>query len=88
VQLVAEISGRASYASKTETKRAKNVKKDTDRVLERGVDITFKQLIPEYPAMLFPSNVNTFDVFRLTATTAEPAPSLDKLFENAPGILQ
>jgi hypothetical protein len=88
VQLVAEISGTASYGSKTETKRAKGSKKDTNRVIERGLDMTFNQLIPEYPALLFPSNANTVEVFRLTATTAEPAPGLDKLFENAPGVLR
>ena len=88
VQLVADISGRAAYASKSETKRAKGVKRDTDRVLERGLEITFKQLIPEYNAVLFPSNVNTIEVFRLTANVAEPAPAMDKLFENAPDVLR
>lgn len=88
VQLVVELNGRAGYAKKTEKKRTKTVRRDTDRVIERGVEVTWNQLIPEYPAILFPSNANTVEVFRLTATTGEPAPGLDKLFENAPEILK
>ena len=89
VQLVAEFSGTARYEKKaSETKRARGSKKDSDRVIQKGLDITYNRLVPEYPALLFPSNTNTGDVFRLTATVAEPAPALDKLFENAQAVLE
>jgi hypothetical protein len=88
VQLVAELSGTARYDKKTDTKRARNSKKDNNSVIEKGLDITYTRLIPEYPAMLFPSNNNTTEVFRFTATIAEPAPGLDKLFENAQAVLE
>lgn len=88
VRLVADIRGIAAYTKKSETKRVKGSKKDTNRVIERGLDMTFNQLIPDYSAMLFPSNANTFEVFRLTVTLAEPAPAMDKLFENAADVLK
>lgn len=88
VVLVVEINAKAAYSTRTDSKRIKAPKKDTDRVIERGKDWTFKQMIPEYTAMLFPSNANTIEVFRLTAMVGEPAPALDKLFENAPDILK
>jgi hypothetical protein len=50
--------------------------------------MTFKQLIPVYPALLFPSNANTMEVFRLTVTLGEAAPVIDKLFENAAEVLK
>ncbi len=88
VQLVAEITGRATYKTKNSEKRVKQVRRDTDRILQRGLDIHYKQLVPEYSALLFPSNNNTVEVFRLTGVTAEPAPGLDKLFENAREVLK
>ena len=89
MQLVAEFSGTAKYEKKAaETKRARGSKKDSDRVIQKGLDITYNRLVPEYPALLFPSNNNTGEVFRLTATVAEPAHVLDKLFENAQAVLE
>jgi hypothetical protein len=88
VQLVAEISGTASYTRKDRTDRVKRAKKDTNRVIEMGLDFVFKQLVPDYPAMLFPSNANTVEVFRLTVTTGEEAPPLDSLFQNAAEVLK
>ena len=89
VQLVAEFTGTAKYEKKApDTKRARASTKDTDRVIKKGLDITYNRLVPEYPAILFPSNNNTTEVFRLTATVAEPAPVLDKLFENAQAVLE
>jgi hypothetical protein len=52
------------------------------------VDIIHYRLIPEYKAVLFPSNSNTIEVFRLRAVVAEPAPQLTKLFSANPELLR
>ncbi len=89
VQLVAEITGAASYVRKPEEKKViTRGKKDSDRVIERASEIIIRQLVPEYPAVLFPSNANTIEVFRLTVTTGEEAPQLDALFQNAAEVLK
>jgi hypothetical protein len=84
---VADITAKAVYKAKAEKKRVRGSKKDGGRILQRGLDVHYNLLIPEYQAMLFPSNSNTIEVFRLTAGLAEPAPGLDKLFENAKDVL-
>jgi hypothetical protein len=88
VQLVAEITSRAAYRPKTEKRRVRGLKKDGNAVLQKALDIVYNQLVPEYAAVLFPSNSNTVEVFRLTVATADPSPALDKLFENARDILK
>ena len=44
--------------------------------------------IPEYKAVLFPSNSNTVEVFRLRVWTADPSPGLNKLFASNPEVLR
>jgi hypothetical protein len=88
VQLVAEITARTAYRPKTEKRRVRGLKKDGNYVIQKALDILYNQLIPEYQAVLFPSNSNTVEVFRLTVATADPSPALDKLFENARDILK
>jgi hypothetical protein len=46
------------------------------------------QRVPDYKAMLFPSDSKTREVFRLVAKVAEPMPVLDKIFEHCPAILR
>ncbi|HEX7897919.1 MAG TPA: hypothetical protein VF950_09180 [Planctomycetota bacterium] len=88
VQLVAEISSRATYRPKTEKRRVRGLKKDGNYVLQKALDVIYNQLVPEYQAVLFPSNSNTVEVFRLTVATGDPSPGLDKLFENAKDVLK
>ena len=88
VQLVAEITGTATYEIKESKLRYNRGKKDTGRVIQMAADMIFRQLVPEYSAVLFPSNANTIEVFRLTVTTGEEAPQLDALFQNAAEVLK
>ena len=88
VQLVAEITTRAAYRPKNDKRRVRGLKKDGNVVIQRALDVVYSQLVPEYQAVLFPSNSNTVEVFRLTVATADPSPALDKLFENARDVLK
>jgi hypothetical protein len=53
-----------------------------------AVDIIHYRQIPDYKAVLFPSNSNTIEVFRLKAVVAEPAPLLTRLFSGNPDLLR
>ena len=53
-----------------------------------AVDVIHHRMIPDYKAVLFPSGSNTFEVFRLTLSTAEPSPMLNKLFASNPEVLK
>ena len=44
--------------------------------------------IGDYKAVLFPSNSNTIEVFRLKVAVAEPAPHLTKLFASNADLLK
>ena len=43
---------------------------------------------PDYKAVLFPSNSNTYEVFRLKVNLAEPLPNIDKLFAGNTDVLK
>lgn len=85
VDLVAVVSSKVAFTPKVERRRVRGLKKDQKGyVIQRALDVVHNRLIPDYQAMLFPSNSNTIEVFRLKVTTGEPAPGLTKLFANAP----
>ncbi|HYE98562.1 MAG TPA: hypothetical protein VEJ18_06600 [Planctomycetota bacterium] len=85
VELVAVIASTAVYKAKLERRRLSNPRRDerTGSIIP-GVEVIHYRQTPEHQAVLFPSNSNTLEVFRLKVSVAEPAPALDKLFENAP----
>ncbi len=88
VDLVAVISAKAAYTLKIEKRRARGLKRDARGfVIQKALDIVHHRLIPDFQAVLFPSNSNTIEVFRLRVTTGEAAHGLNKLFERAPAEL-
>jgi hypothetical protein len=89
VNLAAVIEQTAAYSPKVERRRARAlVPRKGGGVQSPAVDILHHQLIPDYKAILFPSNSNTFEVFRLKVGIAEPAPHLDKVFAANPDALK
>jgi hypothetical protein len=85
VDLVAAISMKSAYTAKVERRRVRGLKKNNANVvIQKALDVVHHRLIPDYHAMLFPSNSNTIEVFRLKVTTGEPLPAVTKLFANAP----
>ena len=88
VNLVAVIEEPATYTPKTERRRFRNAIMKGKIYVSPAVDILHYKQIPEYRAILFPSNSNTIEVFRLKLAVAEPAPMLDKLFANSPEVLK
>jgi hypothetical protein len=81
VDLVAVMNMTAAYTSKVERRIARPLKKDTrGAILQSGLEIIHYRQIPDFRAVLFPSNSNTIEVFRLKVTVAEPAQALNKLF--------
>jgi len=79
---VAVIEGTAGYTQKVERRHVRDAFRDGKRVTLPALDVVHARLIPEYKAVLFPSTpTGSTDVFRLKATTGEPAASLNKLFE-------
>jgi hypothetical protein len=89
VDLSAEIVCTAVYKPKVERRRVAGPKKQNNgTIIQPGLEVVHYRQVPEYQALLFPSNSNTIEVFRLTAELADPAPALDKLFENAQGVLK
>ena len=89
VDLSAEFVCAAIYKPKLERRRVVAPKKQNNgTIIQPGLEVVHYRQIPEFQAVLFPSNSNTLEVFRLTAELADPAPALDKLFENAQGVLK
>jgi hypothetical protein len=80
VNLVAVIEQTAAYTAKIERRHVRNVIRNGKFITSPALDIIHHRQIPDYKAVLFPSNSNTIEVFRLKAALAEPMPNLDKLF--------
>ncbi len=88
VLLVAAIDSTAAYATKNERRRIRPLFKEGKIVKTPALDVIHQRLIPEFKALLFPSNQNTIEVFRLRAMVADPAPGLTKLFASCPDVLK
>jgi hypothetical protein len=88
IDLVAVIQSTAAYTQKVEKRKLALPRKNNNLILSAGVELYHYRLVPDYRAVLFPSNSNTIEVFRLTAKLAEPAPVLDKPFAECPDILR
>ena len=89
VDLVAEFMCQATYRTKVEKRKVAGPRKnDNGAIIQAGVEVAHYRMVPEYQATLFSSHSNTVEVFRLTVTSAEPAPGLDRLFENARDVLK
>jgi hypothetical protein len=87
IDLVADIAFVATYKLSKEVRPIKKGLKDGNNVIEKDVTIVHDRMIPDPSALLFPSTQSTNEVFRLRAVVGEPAPALDKLFENSRGVL-
>ncbi|HXX92677.1 MAG TPA: hypothetical protein VEN81_03530, partial [Planctomycetota bacterium] len=86
VDLVAVITLQPAYIPKTERKEISPPRMDQKlrTVLQKGLDLQVDRQIPDYRAVLFPSQPqNTYDVFRLKVVVGEPAPVLDRLFSDS-----
>jgi hypothetical protein len=88
VNLVAVIEQLAAYNHKTERRHARGAVYKGKFIQSPAVDILHYREIPDYKAMLFPSNSNTVEVFRLRCSIADPSPQLDKLFANNLEVLK
>ncbi len=89
VDLVAEFQCQATYQSKVERRKVSGPRKNSSgQIIQPGNEVAHYRLVPDYQATLFSSHSNTVEVFRLTVTSSEPAPGLDKLFENARDVLK
>lgn len=88
LNLVAVIEEPAAYITKVERRHARLAVYKGKQCVVPAVDIVHHRMIPDYKAVLFPSNNNTIEVFRLIAKTAEPAPHLNKLFAQNADLLK
>ena len=89
VNLVAVIEQTAAYTPKVERHRERAaVYRKNNLIQSPAVDILYHRLIPDWKAVLFPSNSNTYEVFRLKVALAEPAPQVDKVFAANPEALK
>jgi hypothetical protein len=88
VNLVAVIEEQASYLQKVDRRHARAAVMKGKYQVSPAVDVIHYRLIPEYKAVLFPSNSNTIEVFRLRAVVADPAPQFTKLFASNPDLLK
>jgi hypothetical protein len=89
LNLVAVIEGTAGYTQKIERRHVHDAFREGKRVTLPALDVVHARMIPDYKAVLFPSTPSSgSDVFRLKATTGEPAASLNKLFEGNPDALK
>jgi hypothetical protein len=88
VNLVAVIEQTAAYTKKTERRHVRGATYKGKILMSPALDVVHLRQIPDYQAVLFPSNANTVEVFRLRATVADPSPTLDKLFEGHQDILK
>ncbi len=57
--------------------------KDIQLVMQKGIELIYDRLIPQYNAVLFPSKKSSSQVFRLRITVGVPAPGLDRAFKLA-----
>jgi len=88
INLVAVIEMPAAYITKVEKRHARLGVYQGKRCIVPAVDVVHHRMIPDYKAVLFPSNQNTIEVFRLSARVAEPAPHLTKLFAQNMDLLK
>jgi hypothetical protein len=88
VSLVAVIEQQAAYNAKTERRHVRNLVMKGKFIQSPALDIIHHKLIPDYKAVLFPSNNNTVEVFRLKLALAEPMPNVDKLFASNLDVLK
>src|SRR5262249_43422021 len=88
VFLVAAVESIATYTKKTERRHVHTAVYTGKQMQSPGIDVFHTRLTPEYKAVLFPSNPNTIEVFRLKAVVGEPAPQIDKLFASNPDLLK
>jgi hypothetical protein len=91
VNLVAEIEQIAAYNPRLEKRhvRAAVYRNGAKGVIQSpALDVQHHQLIPDYKAILFPSNSNTIEAFRLKVGIAEPAPQIDRVFAANPEALK
>lgn len=84
LEFVIAVSMQANYLSKTERRKPQGLKLGSNgQVLQKEIEIIHERLIPDYAAVIFPSNSNTIEVFRVRAIVAEKAEGLVKLFTDA-----
>lgn len=88
INLVAVIEETANYSTKVDRRHVRGAVRNGKVVQIPAVDVVHHRLIPEYKAVLFPSNSNTVEVFRLRVWTADPSPGLNKLFASNPEVLK
>lgn len=88
VNLVAVIEQTSSYVQKQERRHVQKALMKGKQQMAPAVDVVHYRMVPEYKAMLFPSEKNTIEVFRLKAVVADPAPQLTKLFAGNPDLLK
>lgn len=88
VNLVAVIEQTAAYTSKVERRHVRPLVRVGKIIQSPAQDIIHHKMIPDYKAVLFPSNSNTVEVFRLKVALADPMPHLDKLFAGSPELLK
>jgi hypothetical protein len=88
VNLVAVIEQTAAYSKKVDRRHVRGATYKGKILMSPAVDIIHHKEIPEYKAVLFPSNSNTVEVFRLRCAIADPSPQLDKLFAANPEVLK
>jgi len=86
--LVAVIEQTAAYNPKTERRHVRGATFKGKVQQSPAVDVIHYRQIPDYKALLFPSNSNTIEVFRLKTAVADPSPQLDKLFASNPDALR
>jgi hypothetical protein len=82
IDLVAVMTATASYIAKVEKRHIKSPVR-TRLSFTPGLEVQHNRQIPEAQVALFPSNSNTFEVFRLTLALGEPAPALNAVFARA-----
>lgn len=88
VNLVIEIEETAAYSLKIDRHRVKSAAYKGKFLVSPAVDIIHYRQVPEWKAVLFPSNANTIEVFRLRVSIADPAPEVDKIFAANPEVLR
>jgi len=88
VNLVAVVEQQAAYIQKVERRHVRGAIRNGKFITSPAVDVVHHKQIPDYKAVLFPSNSNTVEVFRVKLALADPLPNIDKLFVNNPDLLR
>ena len=88
LNLIAVIEQTSSYSQKQERRHVQKAVMKGKQQQAPAVDVIHYRMVPEYKAMLFPSDKNTIEVFRLKAVVGDPAPQLTKLFAGNPDLLK